>query len=216
MGKTADEILASVNKSVDAQRSALDSKRRKRRTLADECYLFEKAWLRGQEGRGKFVQRIVGRDRRLLKEQIVQPSRGSDLNLEAVAEWCTTHWHAIGAQYFAKAKSYPEYPAFRWFVKCFATYLEAYEQREVLDEAGTRSTAQLVKRAALADKQDDETIETLQAAQREIAALKAELRDVSKQKKRTNRSRPLDDFDLELQSIVGNPKPKRKLKRKRK
>jgi hypothetical protein len=202
----ASEILSAIQTQVDAARNRVADKRRKRRTLADECALFEQAWLRGQKGEGRFANRIVGADRRLLKDQIIKPAANSSLDLEKLAEWATEHWDAIGAQYFAKAKSYPEYPAFRWFVKCFATYLTAYEQRDYLDESGTRNTTQLLKRAKQADKLDEQTEQTLAAAKREIDMLKAELRDAHK---RVAKAAPIDDFDLELQSIV-NAKPKRR------
>lgn len=147
---SASDLKASILSTVQAGRDKQSNKRRTRRTLADECTLFEQAWQRGQRARNSDMPatRIAGADRALLKTQIVKPAQGTKLDVEEFGQWVAEYWDAIGAQYFAKAKSYPEAPALRWLVKCLETYITAFQQRAYLDETGSLNKTELMRQAA--------------------------------------------------------------------
>lgn len=176
MSRTAEQILADVTASVGAARDKVRDKRRKRRTLADLCSLFENAWNRGQREKSKEVPptRLVQRDRALLKSQIITPFRDTTIDIEDFAYWVALNWHAIGAQYFTKSKRYPELPAFRWLVKCLETYTLAYQNREYLDENASLSRTQMRKKVAAVEKIQE-------SADRSIASMQSEVEDLRRQ-----------------------------------
>ena len=178
MGKrTAAQIMQDVARTVDVGREKITAKRKARRTLADRCALFEQEWARGQRDRDSSTPttRIVGKDRALLKTQILRNAENTELDTDAFAYWVTNNWQAVGATYFAKAKSYPERPTMPWLVKTFETYLIAWQQREHLDTEGTRSQTELMKRSAGAAIDKERAKAIVDDSQREIAMLKAQL-----------------------------------------
>lgn len=177
--RSASEILAAVNSKVAERRDRQTTKRKARGTLADRTALFEAAWLRGQREKDskRPPARIVGKDRALIKSQIIKPAEGTDLDTEQFAAWVGQHWQAIGAQYFTKSKHYPEVPVIPWLIKCFEIYVTAYQQREFLDETGTKSTTDYMARAAKVDEMQHASNKALSDADREIALLKAELKE---------------------------------------
>jgi hypothetical protein len=147
----ADDLLASVTSAVGAKRDALKTKRKTRRNLGDVATLFEQAWTQGQKDSNPSmpVSKLMDRDRALLKSRIVIPFETTDVDPEAFALWCATHWQAIGAAHFTKSKKYPERAAFRWLVTCLDTYVTAYSQKDLLDETGSMNAttnARIAKR----------------------------------------------------------------------
>lgn len=177
--KTAADILSEVTSSVSTRRDRTREKRAKRRTLADRMTIFEQKWGEGQraaEG-GGIPTRIDQRGKKLIKDQLLRRAEGSELDTDDFAFWTARHWHAIGAQYFAKAKSYPEKPAIAWLVKCLETYLIAYEQREFLDEDGTRSQSDTLRKAKERDRAIDYSEKVQAASDARIAELESLLRE---------------------------------------
>lgn len=180
MGKRdVSEIMQSITAGVQERRDRVTQKRKVRRTLADRAALFETEWLRGQREKNskRPPARIVGRDRALIKSQILKNAEGTELDTDAFAYWVAHHWQAIGAQYFPNSKRYPEFPVIPWLIKCFEVYITAFEQREFLDEDGTKSDTDYMRRAAQADKIREAGINALAAADRENANLRAQLRE---------------------------------------
>lgn len=211
---SASDLKSSILATVQAGRDKQSTKRRNRRTLADECTLFEQAWQRGQRARNSDMPatRIAGADRALLKTQIVKPAQGTKLDVEEFGAWVAEHWDAIGAQYFAKAKSYPEAPALRWLIKCLETYITAFQQREYLDETGSLNKTDLMQKAAGFDRANETAHDTAKAAQERINALEAELRTANNRLAKARRTGRVesDDFEKEMDGItasVGKVKP---------
>lgn len=189
MGRTPAQILSDVTAQVADKYNRLQQKRAKRQSIADLCNMFEAAWRKGQHERDRSVlaARLVARDRKLLKDQIIYPSRELDMNIVDFAEWVAVHWDAIGAAYFKKAKSYPAAPAFPWLVRCLETYVTAYRNRDSLDPTGklpdaARASASAVaaisarvEKAIAAQADDiDDLRRQLAEAQRENEKLKLE------------------------------------------
>lgn len=202
--RTKDAVLKAITAQIDEKRSALQSKREKRATVADLCALFEDGWRNGQRERdGSYLPaRLVPRDRALLKSQIIVPGRDVGLDVKEFAHWVTAHWDAIGAQYFKKAKSYPKYPAFRWLISCLETYNAAYQNRDYLDTTGKLPDSQRVSAEAVAATKS-EAQAALQAAERQIADLKAQLKEQEGENKRlrVKRGMAADDDPIYAKAI---------------
>lgn len=193
--RSADDILSEIHSRVDAGRAKLDSKRRSRMTLADRVALAEKAWQRGQRTRSDFAppSRILGKWRAVLKRDVLKPMENSTMDFEEFFEWVAENWDAIGAQYFAKSKKYPDNPAFPWLVTCLEAYTNAFQQREYLDLTGTRSKVDLMRQAAGFEQATHQVEAVAGAAQSKIAALEAELKEANKrlrEAKRTGKVKP--------------------------
>jgi hypothetical protein len=228
MGKrSAAEILASVQTTVTAGRTKITDKRKKRRTLQDACALFEAEWASGQRDRDSTApaNRIVGKDRALLKNQIIKRSEGTDLDTDAFAYWVAKNWQAIGATYFEKAKRYPERPVVPWLIACFETYIIAYQQREHLDTEGTRSQTELLKRSAATSAVQKAGQDVAAAQQDQINLLEAQLREARELMATRNLDAVENDMvDPEAKAIIAKgrnmqfpdyddepaPKPKRR------
>lgn len=226
--RTAAQIMADVHTSVAAGREKVQAKRKTRRTLADSCALFETEWANGQRDRDSAmpVSRIVGKDRALLKQHILKRAEGTELDTDAFAYWVANNWQAIGASYFAKAKSYPERPVMPWLVKCFDTYVIAYQQKDTLDTEGTRSQTELLKRAAQTTQVQEAGKNVAEAKDKELAIVKAQLAEANRLLAKKGQSAN-PDLDAESQAIVAKgkrmsfpdyddvptPKPKRRVKR---
>lgn len=143
------DVVAAAHNAVDDRREQLADKRRKRRTLADEVSLFEAAWQRGQREKDSSVPatRIIPRERKLLKDQLIKRYRDTSIDLEDFAHWTAHNWQAIGAQYFTKSRNYPDFPAFRWFLACLETYSLAYQKRDLLNADGIHGGGVQAQRA---------------------------------------------------------------------
>ena len=223
-----DAIKARIGAAVDSKREKVFSDRRKRGTLADGASLFAVAWARGSKERNPRMpaNRLIARDRALLKAQIVKPFRDSDVDIEEFAFWCAKHWDAIGATYFQKSKGYPETPAFRWLAVCLETYLLAFENREYLDETlqldsknmrqKAATTDRVIAQAASAAKHSTDEIAFLRQAMKELAAENRRLKGEGK----TDDAPTIDYSDWKQPKVMkpvafdDEPSPKRKLKRK--
>lgn len=234
MGKrTAAQLMQDVSRTVDEGRQKVHDKRRKRRTLADRCALFESEWAKGQRDRDSSgpVSRIVGRHRAALKNQILKHFENTEINTDAFAYWVANNWQAIGATYFQKAKSYPERPVIPWLVKCIETYVIAWEQREHLDTEGTRSQTDLMKRAAATTKVQESAATTVEAMERENKLLRAQLAEQRNMLNKLNAGEHIENdmLDPDAAAVVQRgknlklpdfdddtpaPKKRRKLKRK--
>lgn len=237
MPKPSD-LLQSINAQVDAKRSALHAKRKKRGTLADLTSLFATQWDKGARDRDRSfpVPPLTRTDRALVKDRIIKPFRDSDMDIEAFAYWCARHWEAIGAQYFTKSKKYPERPAIRWLIAVIDKYIEAFANREYLDETGKMKNSRMVaaEKAEAAISQMGDKFENATKAQRdEMKALRAELRKLRSEnyELREEAGKPLDD-DPDLAKGIAtvrkdskralpswdetDPENKPKIKRKRK
>ena len=131
----ADELKNSIFSGVAARRTALHDKRKARASVPDLCNLFEDGWRSGQHERDSTVlaSRLGAKHRKLLKTQIVYPSRELNIDLQDFAHFVTLHWDGIGQTLFKKAKTYPAAPTFAWFVACLETYMRAYTDREIID-----------------------------------------------------------------------------------
>lgn len=176
--RTASEIAAAALASVDTTRQKLRKRQASRGTLQDRMRAFEREWGSGQieASGGRIPSRIDQRGKKLIKEQLLQ--RAADgFDTTHFAYWISKNWQAIGAQYFAKAKSYPEKPVVPWLIKCLETYIEAYEQKDYLNEEGTRSTLTAAKAVAQRDKAYDNVKVVLSAKDAEIEMLKAQLNE---------------------------------------
>jgi len=228
----AESIKAAVLASVAAGRNRLQEKRIKRANISDLCTLFEDAWRKGQHERDSSIlpSRLVARDRKLLKDQVIYPSRDVDMDVRDFAHWVALHWDAIGATYFEKAKSYPDAPAFRWFVRCLETYTTAYQNRAHLDPNAKRNTPQRVSTVAVQAviQQADKAVT---AAATELDDLRRQLAEAHDKNQKLRLARGLDADDDPVYSraikaanrkvVIGSyddePAPKRvKLKRKSK
>jgi hypothetical protein len=116
------------------------------------------------------------RYKRLVKDQILKRS-APDFDTNDFAYWVAKYWNAIGAQYFAKFKVYPEPPAMGWFIKFLETYVLAYEQREFLDDLTKRSETDILRRAKKADAAIDYSAKVAETAAARIEQLESELRE---------------------------------------
>lgn len=176
--RTASQIAADALASVDSTRRKVREKQAKRGTLADRMRAFEREWGAGQieASGGRIPTRIDQRGKKLIKDQLLKRA-APEFDTTHFAYWVSKNWQAIGAQYFAKAKSYPEKPVVPWLIKCLETYIEAYEQREYLDEAGTRSNLSARKAIQQRDKAYDNVKTVISAKDREIERLKAQLNE---------------------------------------
>lgn len=175
--RTPQEIASDALASANSKRNKVHDKQAKRGTLADRMRAFERAWGDGQRETSKGIPtRIDPASKRLVKEQVLKQSDPT-FDCSDFAKWVAQHWQAIGAQYFSKFKVYPEKPAIRWFLKFTDTYIEAYEQKDFLDETGTLSvrdagkaikrSKNTVKAAARVIQHKDAQIEDLEARLRE-------------------------------------------------
>ena len=202
--RTKDAVLKAITAQVDAQRSALQSKREKRATIADLCALFEDGWRNGQRERDStyLPARLIPRDRSLLKTQIVVPGREVGLDVKEFAHWVSANWDAIGAQYFKKTKAYPQAPAFRWFIACLETYTLAFQNRDYLDTTGKLPDYRRVSAEAVAATKS-EAKAALSAAERQIADLKAQLKEQESENKklRAKRGMAADDDPIFAKAI---------------
>lgn len=208
--RTAAQIMQDVATSVSHRKEKVTAKRKARRNLADMTALFESEWARGQREKDKSApaNRIVGRDRALLKTQILQRSHGTDLDTDAFAYWVAHNWQAIGATYFEKAKRYPERPAIPWLIKCFETYIIAWQQRDTLNTEGTRSQTDLMRRAAQTTQMQDAGRAVAEDLERENALLRAQLkeRDAIIRKRGNDNDDDNDMLDAETKRIVSRGK----------
>ena len=179
-----DELKQSITASVSEKRGRVEAKRRKRLSLSDKVSLFEQAWMQGQKEREVPPMRIVPRHRKLLKDQIIKPAAGYDIDFEDMACWVAENWNAIGARWFTRAKSYPDHPAIGYFIAAYDTFLTAYHDRDNLDTSQTYSTKEMRQRAKTADRADAmvererrraiEAQAELKRAKQEIARLRSQ------------------------------------------
>lgn len=235
MGKrSAADVLQGITASVSAGRDKVAAKRKSRRSLADMVALFESNWAKGQRDAGSSMpNRIVGRDRALIKSQLLKRVQGGNFDTDAFAYWVARHWSAIGAQYFNKVKVYPEHPVMPWFITCMETYILAYEQREYLDEEGSRSHTNLMRKAKAAGTTAEATARIAKERAAKVAELEAELRamdeELTELRKEKYKDGPIyhdaidEDFAEKLARDrkislpdYDDPQPKKRLKRKRK
>lgn len=180
--KAANDVLASVTSLVNQRRDKLTQKRKTRRTVSDMVALFESNWSKGQRDAGASLPaRIVGKDRALIKSQLLKRVQDGSFDTDAFGYWVAHHWQAIGAQYFSKVKSYPELPNVPWFIKCMETYLTAFAQREFLDEAGTRSHTDIMRSAKRANTEVQKTDALLQSIASELSEERQARRDFAKE-----------------------------------
>lgn len=177
--RSPQEILAAALDGSLQKREKVRVKRRVRRNVTDLVAMFELEWARGQRERDATVppNRIVGRYRSILKKNIIYPAMDTELDTDAFAYWVAHNWQAIGATYFSNSKSYPERPVIPWLVKCFETYIIAFQQKEHLDTEGTRSQTDLMKRAAATTQMQEAGRAVAEDLARENALLKAQLRE---------------------------------------
>lgn len=219
--RKANEVLSSVTNAVEGKRNALRSNRLQRYNMSDRTHLFAEAWQRGQKARSNFAppSRLNKTDTALLKTQLLKPSEDTTIDLTAMAEWVTENWDAIGGQYFAKAKTYPDNPSFRWFLKCFQQYVVAFEQKDYLDAEATRNTTSLLKRVKAADASDEKFTDTMHQAKDTIQSLRAELAEANRRLTEAEETGNLEptDFENEMRDITSRMKglDKRTVKRKR-
>lgn len=174
----ADTLLSRIQTEVTARRERLDNQRRERLTLADRVKLFEKAWQRGQRERSKdtLPSRILGRNVKLLKDQILRPMEGLNIDPEEFAYWVAANWDSIGNRHFTKSKRYPENPAFPWLIACLDTYMTAYNLRDERHEnIQGMSRAELMRKAENYEIAIQRADHVTKSTQTEIAVLKAEL-----------------------------------------
>lgn len=192
----ADEIKGAILASVASRSNRLHQKRAKRQSIADLCTLFEDAWRKGQHERDRSIlaARLVARDRKLLKDQIIYPARELDMDVADFAKWVAVHWDAIGAAYFKKAKAYPSAPAFRWLVRCLETYTTAYKNRDSLDPSGKLPDAQRVSTEALAAL-SDRTEKAIKAATADLDDLRMQLDEARRENEKLKQARglPVED-----------------------
>jgi hypothetical protein len=232
--RSKEQIEAAARLYAKDRHDRVQDKRKARRSTTDLASLFEAAWGKGQRERSTAVPpaRLIPRDRKALKDQVINPSLETELDVEDFAYWTALHWDAIGGTYFAKAKSYPGYPAFRYLVAALPTFLLAYQNKEYLDEdtVGVSSPA-LRRKAAAVDAVKVDAVELDKLRNETIADLKAQLREEQKQtaKLRAQQGLPVDDDPVyariaavaSKQITIGKwdddePKPRRlTLKRKR-
>ena len=182
---------------MEHKRQAVQDKRKSRGTLPDLCNLFESAWRNGQNERNPKIMpsRLVARHRALLKSQIIGPARDVGLDIEDFAYWCALHWDAIGGTYFKKAKSYPDQPAFAWFVRCLETYTTAYSNRDALDPTATLKPSQRVTAGPYKP--------AAPGASSKLADLEAQLRlaNEENEKLRAAKGLPVDDDPVYARAI---------------
>ena len=181
-----DAIKARIGAAVDSKREKVFSERRSRGTLADGASLFAVAWARGSKERNPRMpaNRLIARDRALLKSQIVGPFRDSDVNIEEFAFWCAKNWDAIGATYFQKSKGYPETPAFRWLVVCLETYLLAFENKDYLDETLQLDSKNMRQKAATTDRVIAQAANAAKHSTDEITFLKQAMKELASENRR--------------------------------
>jgi len=176
----------------------------------------------------------VGKDRALLKTQLLKRVQDGNFNTDEFAYWVSRNWQAIGAQFFEKAKSYPERPVVPWFIVCMETYITAYEQREFLDEEGSRSHTDLMRKAKGAGIVAENTAKIAEERAAKVAELEAELyamdEELTQLRKEKYKDAPIyhdaidEDFAEKLARDrkislpdYDDPQPKkRRIKRKRK
>lgn len=197
--RTAAQIMQDVATSVNNGREKITAKRRNRRTLADMTALFEQQWAKGQRDRDSSApaNRIVGRDRALLKTQIIERSRNTDLDTDEFAYFVGHNWQAIGAAYFPKSKKYPERPVMPWLIKCFEIYVVAFQQREHLDTEGTMSRTDLMHKAASTERVKETAAASLEAMERENLLLKSQLKERDQIIKASGAGRAIDNDMLD-------------------
>jgi hypothetical protein len=225
--KLKDQLLANVSTVVNAKREKVASKRRGRRTLADMSALFIQSWERGQRESDSTTipTRIVNKDRALLKSQLLKAFQRTEIDIEDFAYWCANKWDAIGANYFTKSKKYPTTPAFRWLVACLEIYVQAYDNREFMDDTA-KHTPDRLRTATKRDNEKLQSIATVSAteladAKRELAQLTAE-----NQKLRDGKGMEPDDDPVysnliktaKRKIVIGSyeEKPKLRIKRRKK
>lgn len=182
MGKiTSEDVKRSILATVASKRDKLDSKRRGRRTLADQVALFEQAWQDGQRKRDSSIlpSRILGKHRAILKSQILKPSADT-LDTEHFARWTAENWDVVRDAYFSKSSKYPENPAFPWLVACLETYVTAYSNRDHLgDPTFSLSRRDLLRQADTAKHVAANVADASGKQADEIKALKAELNEAN-------------------------------------
>jgi hypothetical protein len=196
--QSAEELKASILASVQRGRDAVNQKRKTRRTLADEVRLFDTEWGNGQRmfDPQMVPARIVRRsDIKLLKDHIILPFRNTDMDVVHFAHWVAANWGAIGAQHFAKAKSYPRYPAIRWLIACRDTYIQAYAHKDELDPTKVLSRSDVSKRAANYEKATAALQSTAQKFEAASADMQAQLEEAHAEIARLRKQQGLDEDD---------------------
>lgn len=173
--RSADELKRAITAAVGQKREKVIEKRKRRRTLADTVKLFSMNWVNGQrELSDNTVPTSITtrRDIKLLKDHIIIPFRDTEMDVVDFAYWCAANWHAIGATHFAKAKSYPRYPNFRWLFACRDRYIEAYAHKDELDHTAVLPPREATKRA---ERAKDAYEKATASANATVSGLKADL-----------------------------------------
>lgn len=227
--RSAADILSDVSAKVKAGSAKVQAKRKTRRTLADRTALFETEWANGQRDRDSTMPaaRIVGKNRALLKQHVLKRFENTEVDTDAFAYWVAHNWQAIGAEYFAKSKKYPERPVMPWLVSLLDIYVVAYQQKDTLNTEGTRSQTELMKRAAQTTQVQEAGRYVAEAQLSEMAVLKAQLAEANRLLAKKSGAAVNPDLNEEAQALVAKgkrmtfpayddaPAPKkRKLKRK--
>lgn len=192
-----DRLLHSITARVENDRGRTREKRAKRRTIGDQTNLFVQEWERGQRDNPKYSApaRLVSRDRKLLKDQIIHPFQNGNSKPEDFAYWVAKNWDAIGAQYFSKSKKYPEYPAFRWLVACLETYLVAYEQRDYLDETATMDRTAAARQSSAAKQAIEDAKQYRASTDEEVEDLRRQLREQDKEMSKLRAEKGMEPDD---------------------
>lgn len=206
--RTPAQLLSAVQTEASAKASRVREKQQKRGTLADRLAFFKREWENGQREllSGGVPTRIVTRrDQSNIKTQILRAFEGTDHCPGHFAYWVTANWRNVGKMYFAKAKSYPSKPVLPWLIKCLDTYVEAYEQRDLVSFDMLAEGVNVEQAAKRRIASADEAEKRLQSTATELAVAEAEIRDLKKAlnekgSKRTAKPRrqALPDFDEEV------------------
>lgn len=209
MGNTlAKQIAAKAYHKASEQAGRLRERKAKRGNEADRLSFFKREWENGQRealGGGIPTRIVTKKDQSNIKTQILRPFEASNVDAGHFAYWVTSNWKNIGKLYFTKYKAYPSKPVLPWLIKCLETYVEAYEQRDMVSFDMLAEGVSVEQAAKRRIATADETEKRLQSIATELAVKEAEIRDLKKalsekvgKPSRKTRRQALPDFDEEV------------------